>query len=395
LGLYADRIRLHQKDVNHDLMRDSSGVEEMDSLFAACIMLTSLFYHINEVDLPHTSWTVSPPNQAYQDGRCEPGIDWLTNTSGLSILMQLKQFHQRLGESVWLPFIVESTQVNGLRPRMSPKMNVSFPPPSDGTRFPSTASSSTSGNSTPPYSLPQRAHDFQAPPLRLPELAPATLPDIPPHLLALVLISPNLSIYSPALFPLQKVLSLDPANLSNFAAFISFPSLLSPELIALVRQRNPQSNRSSEDKVYRCTNGRGKQTTFTASIPGYTSIDIDTPTAVWPEMSPPPPPPDPDPIALLIFGYWFERIGAIPHWWCGRRGRGECVAILQWLKGRLAQAGGGCAASNGKEGRKLFVRAVHEFKQHVATASADWGDDIGRVLLEVVLEEMAEPGLSH
>lgn len=55
LRLYSEQIWLHQRDRDHTRMQAPTGREEMDALFASCIMLTSLFYHFGESNLPHRS----------------------------------------------------------------------------------------------------------------------------------------------------------------------------------------------------------------------------------------------------------------------------------------------------------------------------------------------------
>ena len=359
LSMYSDRIRLHQRDLHHDLMRTTSSITEMDGLFAACILLTSLFYHVNEFDFPHKSWTVSSDPRDEIIGKCEPVIDWITNASGLSILLQLTQFQKRLAESIWRPFMMEATHMNGFRDLSAAiepdvyKGLVSGSRPSCDS-LPPLNTTADARSQIPPL---HQIHDFRARHITLPEASTTTLPHIPPHLLRLAITSPRFAVYKPALMILNLVLGLNPCDTANFAAFISFPSRLSPEFVGLLHQKNyyPAQPCSDHDP-FRCESSssfilsRTTPSLYDVAVPGLTE---PLPLAM----------PNPDPIALLILGYWFDSIGRIPYWWCGRRGKGERVAILQWLEGK--SNGGEVGILLGAEGEKMFARALGEFKEKV------------------------------
>ncbi len=370
LRLYSEQIRLHQQDCNHTRMQAPSGLEEMDALFASCILLTSLFYHVGESNLPHRSWTVSTPDPAPLDGQCEPGIDWLTNTSGLTILLSLTQFQTRLGESVWLPFIREASRLNSHQSAENP---ASFKTSSSGsssitlsTATLNTTTSTSNGFSTnnKPF---QTVHDFYARPITPPETFSANLPNIPPHLLHLAISSTNRKIYGPALVLLDPLLALDSTNLSYFGAFISWPSRLSAEFIALLRQKEQSPTLAYGDGLFACSRMRAANLAHSNCDPAAMMADF---TVSGTSTSMPVRRPDPDPIALLILGYWFDRIGEVPHWWCGKRGKGECVAILAWLKGLIA--GGGCTSKHDENSRRMFAGAVEEFEVKIGGKGMAW-----------------------
>ena len=355
LRLYSEQIRLHQRDRDHTRMQVPTGLDEMDALFASCILLTSLFYHVGESNLPHRSWAVSTPDPASSDGQNEPGIDWLTNTSGLTILLSLTQFQTRLGSSVWLPFISEASRLHG-----TPTAFKTSSSGSSSTTPSTAATSSTTSTSSavPMHDTPSQAiHDFYQKPLTPPATSSANLPNTPPHLLRLALAAPNMGIYGPALTLLDPLLALDPTDLSYFGAFISWPSRLSSDFIALLRRKEQPPALSYGDGLYACSGMRAANLAHSTCDHG-AMTDFAVPGA---SSSLPVRRPDPDPVALLILGYWFDRIGEVPHWWCGRRGRGESVAILGWLKSLTA--GGGCASKHDENSRKMFVRAVEEFER--------------------------------
>ena len=355
LRLYADHIQLHQKDYRHARMNHSSGLEEMDALFAACIMLTSLFYHI----VPHRSWAVSLPQLPFPDYDCEPGFDWLTSTSGLSILLSLTQFQSRLRESIWLPFISEASRLNGYRPGYEERIRVNLSSDASSTTSSSATTSTTSNGGSATTSPTEQVHDFHPRVPTLTESSSVNLPNVPPHLLHLAVSSSSANIYGPALVLLNPILTLEPTNLNYFGAFISFPSRLSSDFIALLRRKEQLVASSVDFGTFRCSKvvSLGINAPPATCNPPFTMIDkVDNNTSSLQSERP-----DPDPIALLILGYWFDQIGEVPHWWCGRRGRGECAAILAWLKGKMREERRSCA--HGGQGRKMFGKAVEEFEK--------------------------------
>jgi hypothetical protein len=177
--------------------------------------------------------------------------------------------------------------------------------------------------------------------------------------LRLVLTSPNHAIYTPALSLLGPVLALDPTNLHNFSAFISYPSRLSAEFIALLRRKESFENGNGSGSRggsggFKCSSSSSRRRGGDwreGGLSAYTNTPMPTPVTSGMAI----PKPDPDPIALLILGYWFEGIGQVPHWWCGRRGRGECVAIKGWLEGKVADG----------DGKKELRAAVEDFGERI------------------------------
>ena len=357
LRLYSEQIRFHQQDRDHTRMQASSGLEEMDALFASCIMLTSLFYHVGESNLPRRSWAVSTPDPISSTGACEPRIDWLTNTSGLTILFSMPQFKTRLAQSVWLPFIQEAGRLNGRRSGVDQaalKTSSSGSSSNTASKTTSSTSSAFSMNNTPFRTV----HDFYQKPVSPPATSFANLPNIPAQLLRLALLAPNASIYCPALVLLDPLLALDSTNLDYFGAFISWPSRLSADFVALLRRKEQSTTLAYGDGLFACSRMRSTNLAHSNCDHNAMTTDFAMPEA---PTSPPMTRSDPDPVALLILGYWFDRIGEVPHWWCGRRGKGECTAILAWLKALVA--GGGCASKHDEKSRWMFVRAVEEFER--------------------------------
>ncbi|KIX01246.1 uncharacterized protein Z518_08971 [Rhinocladiella mackenziei CBS 650.93] len=181
----------------------SGSALEMDALFAACIILTSLFYHYDIDFHSHSlqststiiSWTITNPipipfgtrfNPCYDPQKTNHNVDWLINVTGVSILLQQMHFQENVWKSKWLPFFLEA----------SPE-HASGPAAADHHQ----------------YALP--------------------------YLYAFVRDSPLASIYAPALTVLRPLLSLDPTDLSNFSPLISLPGRLSPHFINLMRQQDP------------------------------------------------------------------------------------------------------------------------------------------------------------
>ena len=333
LHLYTHYINLHQRDHSYSRMDDSSALEEMDALFATSFLLKSLFFHVDEAYLPRKSWTITSTPVAHFGDQCD---DWIGNTSGLNVVFSLKQFRAKLGQSIWRPFLEEVNRLNGHPSKemnrlpstspspQQPNLHNNFSAPSS-TNTPTTTTSKVSSGISTTTIPPQTIHDTYPYPTTT-----NTLPNIPPHLLRLALSSPNLPIYALALTLLDPILALDPTNLNYFGGFIPFTSRLSPDFIGLLRR---------------------KQRTR----------DFD-------EVS------NPDPIALLILGYWFDRIGQVPHWWCSGRGKGECVAILGWLRGKIGYDGSGSLEEGGmgwdyegcmNSNESLFERAVEEFEERI------------------------------
>lgn len=286
------------------------------------------------------------------NGVCEPGIDWLTNTSGLTILFSLTQFQTRLGESVWLPFIREVGRLNGHRSGINP---AAFKTSSSGSSSDtaSTTTRSTISSTSSAFSMnntpSQTVHDFYQRPVSPAETSCANLPNIPPHLLRVALAAANISIHCPALILLDPLLALDPTNLSYFGAFISWPSRLSTDFVALLRRKEQSPTLAYGDGLFACSRMRSANLARSNCHHSAMTTDVAVPGASTSPVSRP----DPDPVALLILGYWFDRIGEVPHWWCGRRGKGECTAILAWLKALMA--GGGCASKHDEKSRRMFV----------------------------------------
>lgn len=85
LGIYASKLR------------QSLSNEEIDAMFAACLMLTGLFFML-EPEEPRSSWIIHDGNT--------PTPHWITMLGGLGVLLQ----HQRSWDSTrscWQPFLAE------------------------------------------------------------------------------------------------------------------------------------------------------------------------------------------------------------------------------------------------------------------------------------------------
>ncbi|ETN37540.1 uncharacterized protein HMPREF1541_07162 [Cyphellophora europaea CBS 101466] len=311
--------------------------QELDALVAACIMLTSLFYHVVWCDESGWSWAstwlnASPPrNQSFnmsnaeapqflgcsinnhsysipcpslssnntappppplnlqgapQDGKLQ--INWLTNVTGMSILLSLTPFREHLPHSIWYPFFAESsdeTHGNGPADKITALgLSGAGRGAGAGAFLSSAASTRPAAPIHPPTSNTLDFDGDNPHPtichIVAPPLAPATQPPTPlPHLHALLPLTPpsHRPIYTPLLTQLLGLLTLSPTDLNNFSQLISFPSRFPPGFEQLIQAREP--------------------------------------------------------LALLILGYWFGLLEGVPHWWCRGRGRAEGEAVGRWLDG--------------------------------------------------------------
>lgn len=197
LNLYGERIQSY-RSADHFTLAPPS---ETDALLAACIMLTSLFYHNNidpqfslrQCTSATTSWIITnpttldlgvEPSSCYNSRNINHFIDWLTNVTGVSTLLQLPHFQQNMGRSMWLPFFLEANHEHARR-----------------------ASAGRQQCQLPCL------HTF-------------------------VYNSPQVLIYGPVLTAIQSLLSLEPTDLSNFGLLISLPGRFPPQFINLVHQQD-------------------------------------------------------------------------------------------------------------------------------------------------------------
>ncbi|RMZ76577.1 hypothetical protein DV737_g4747, partial [Chaetothyriales sp. CBS 132003] len=204
--LYALRLNAYKSGPSLPPPWCESQLDEMDALVAACMILNSLFYHMNVRDAPQSAWTLSPlqPSSecAYQSG-CEVSCEWLTRISGMIEILRLSQFRHRLSQSnsCWFPILEESLVSRQRRDRA-------------------------------------RCDETDRTPLGQHELAASDPVKAIPALFNLVL-SGHQPAYSTALSMLTPLLGLDPRDLDNFSRFVPFAAMLDDDFVKLVNQRPP------------------------------------------------------------------------------------------------------------------------------------------------------------
>lgn len=330
--------------------------QELDALVAACIMLTSLFYHVVDTDEKSRVWSSKwipdetedaisatksvndhtggpgslgdvlktpfpdngPPLVFLDAGHsslheaasknsstkhwAKPKCDWVTNMTGLSILLSLTPFQEHLPYSIWFPFFAEANDRdrNGTVGINVSHLQVPEFVAGNGREGRPSCGRYPPDSSTGPC-------DFVNPPLACPE------PERLPHLHTLMSLDPQHHIIcAPLVAHLMSLLALSPANLDNFSQIISFPGRFSPGLPPLVANRHV--------------------------------------------------------VALLIIGYWFGLVEGIPHWWSRERGRTEGLAIQDWLvnmvktMAKMAKGWGALRETEDvRQWREGTARAVEEF----------------------------------
>lgn len=270
----------------------------MDALVAACLMLTSLFFHINWSNDQTQIWssllmpdeTCAASTEGVGDGlgsyprglgnpvfflNSVPGIseppalvaarsprpkcEWLTNVTGMSVIISLPQFRLHVNESIWYPFLAEAREAEESNYTVSDlEQNIAA----------WTTAQQLALSQDRRVDAPRTCDDFN-PLLDLPRKDPV------PHLRLMVIRSPNKGVLTPVVDNLIRILTLNPSDFDTFGQIISYPSRFSPELPPLIASR--------------------------------------------------------DVIALLILGYWFGLLEGVPHWWCYARGRAEGLIIQKWL----------------------------------------------------------------
>ena len=205
-------LTLYSRCISSPALRGQSGclitIAEMDALIGTCVMLTSLFYHVNEPDLcTQNAWTLGPSPgtgmMSYLDKMSSNNnIDWVTyvprELSGLNILLQVDAFRKQLSRSAWFPFFAEAS------PEHAPGDN-------------------------PKTSQLKARRDAAA------QTDPNTLV---PHLTSLILASTN-PAYATALSSLTPLFVLDPQDTDNFSSFITWPITLSEGFSDLLREAKP------------------------------------------------------------------------------------------------------------------------------------------------------------
>lgn len=340
----------------HDLRATHDERQQLDALVAACIMLTSLFYHVDwtndqahiwssiwmpdeaedaitmgknvsdninraksDNDVTALSFPDNAPPFAFFGGGysslygpaainrttrhwSKPKCDWLTNVTGLSILLSLTAFQEHLPCSIWFPFFAEANEDHRNDPLAEQVSGQTVRVPSAENSL--QANTSTERNRRDFSSDPC---DVVNPPLEPPE------PERMPQLRTLLLLTPQLQAScGPLIAHLASLLALSPSNLNNFSQIISFPARFSPNLPPLVASRHV--------------------------------------------------------IALLILGYWFGLLEEVPHWWSRERGRAEGMAIQGWLVNlvqsstKMAKGWGALRESGAdRQWREGSAGAVNEF----------------------------------
>ena len=330
--------------------------QELDAMVAACIMLTSLFYHVDWTDDQAHVWssiwmpdeTQNPitmsknVNERISRAKCDndisaisfpdnpppfaffgrgysslygpaaqnratrhwsqPKCDWVTNVTGMSILLSLTPLQQHLPCSIWFPFFAEANEKPGNNPLVEQIRGLQKRVSSAGNDLQQEISSQNN-----PLDASTEPCNVVNPPLEPSE------PERVPHLHALLSLTPqHQATCAPLLAHLTSLLALSPTNLDNFSQIISFPAHFSPSLPPLVADRHA--------------------------------------------------------IALLILGYWFGMVEEVPHWWSHERGRAEGLAIQGWLvnvvqsMARMAKGWGAVRESEGdRRWRETSARAVNEF----------------------------------
>lgn len=358
--LYASRSRGNGKPMprsQRGLGTRQDRRQEIDALIAACLMLTSLFYHVVETDEQSRVWSSKwvpdetqdvmsatenvndqiglrnrndvmatpfpdhgPPLVSLGRGHSalygpaaenpstrhwsRPKCDWVTNMTGLSILLSLKSFQEQLPYSIWSPFFAEAREEgrNGtVGARGSWSKGTGTFDENGHQRDPPNPSNQVESSTEP--------CDIVNPPLESPE------PQRLPHLHTLLsLESQHHVTCAPLVTHLTSLLALSPADLNNFSPIISFPARFSPALPPLISNRHV--------------------------------------------------------IALLILGYFFGMLEGVPHWWCYERGRSEGLDIQHWLidsvrsMSKTAKGWGALRESEaGRRWREGSARAVEEFVQ--------------------------------
>ena len=305
-GREAIKISAHQQDGLYER-------KGMDALVAACLILTSLFYHVSwsnhqpqlwsslwsparimhsttghsanyspapaggvPVPMPNgvvpTPLKSSPAGQSgpYSSTTSTPQCDWLTNVTGMSIVLTLAQFREHLPHSIWYPFLAEGNDMEATPEALIDSKVRSRSDP------PATSQQSPSNSHSEPSFAPNEELTCTAINCLLPTPASTSLQL--PHLSHLLAISRHIHrpVLRPLLTHLTNLLPLRPADLSTFSRIISFPSFFpAPTFPQLVAAR--------------------------------------------------------DPAVLLILGYWFGMLEGVPHWWCQERGRREGRVVEAWL----------------------------------------------------------------
>lgn len=295
----------------------------MDALVAACLILTSMFYHVSwsndqpriwssmclstdkptksggcsfespsseisgfvgSVTVPIPRGVPSPLSNDHAERNSldsarsppaqvvKPQCDWLSNVTGMSVILALAQFREHLPHSIWYPFLAEADDAGReTDPWTEPATSHTLGEHQSASR--STAQHSIFDN---------KGNDCTSihPPLPLPSCPSSQLP----HLSRLLHLSTH--IHRPGLrgllMHLITLLPLDTTDLSTFSRIISFPSYFpSPTFPKLVAAREP--------------------------------------------------------VVLLMLGYWFGMLEGVPHWWCNERGRREGRVVERWLTSLVQQ----------------------------------------------------------